>query len=62
MLDEILKLFRNSPRWANSPIARRLGFSGDLSYEEDELGEFTRCRLRMLACPSAMMADAAGVL
>lgn len=40
MLDEILKLFRNSPRWANSPIARRLGFSGDLSYEEDELGKY----------------------
>lgn len=41
MLDEILKLFRNSPRWANSPIARRLGFSGDLSYEDDELGGYS---------------------
>lgn len=43
MFDDLLKLFRNSPRWANSPLARRLGFSAELSYEEDDQGE---CELR----------------
>lgn len=38
MFDDLLKLFRNSPRWANSPLARRLGFSAELSYEEDDAG------------------------
>lgn len=38
MFDDLLKLFRNSPRWANSPLARRLGFSAELSYDEEEQG------------------------
>jgi hypothetical protein len=27
MLDDLLNLFKNSPRWAQSSLARRLGFS-----------------------------------
>ncbi|CEG43782.1 Kelch repeat-containing proteins [Plasmopara halstedii] len=34
MLDDLFKLLR-SPRWVNSPIACRLGFGSELSYEED---------------------------
>ncbi|KAF1794488.1 Kelch-type beta propeller [Phytophthora cactorum] len=36
MFDDLFKLLR-SPRWVNSPIARRFGFGSELSYEEDEL-------------------------
>jgi hypothetical protein len=38
MFDDLFKLLR-SPRWVNSPIARRFGFGSELSYEEDELGK-----------------------
>lgn len=36
MFDDLFKLLR-SPRWVNSPIARRFGFGSELSYEEDEI-------------------------
>ncbi|TDH68682.1 hypothetical protein CCR75_004748 [Bremia lactucae] len=35
MFDDLIKLLR-SPRWVNSPIARRFGYSLELSYAEDE--------------------------
>ncbi|DBA01647.1 TPA: hypothetical protein N0F65_010298 [Lagenidium giganteum] len=41
MFDDLLKLFRNSPRWANSPLARRLGFSAEQTFEDDDDKELT---------------------
>ncbi|TMW56305.1 hypothetical protein Poli38472_008953 [Pythium oligandrum] len=38
---DILKLFRNSPRWAQSPLARRLGFSAEEAFEEDDQEELS---------------------
>lgn len=52
MFDDLLKLFRNSPRWANSPLARRLGFSSELSYEEEEQGAHNT-RLQSGECVTA---------
>ncbi|OQR80861.1 hypothetical protein THRCLA_11922 [Thraustotheca clavata] len=34
MLDDLLKLFKNSPRWAHSSLARRLGFSTSDALDE----------------------------
>jgi hypothetical protein len=39
MLEDIIKRFRNSPRWANSPIARRLGFGSEHPFKEEEEGD-----------------------
>ncbi|GLE03710.1 hypothetical protein PINS_up012612 [Pythium insidiosum] len=43
MFDDLLKLIRNSPRWANSPLARRLGFRADEAFDDpDDHGESDR--------------------
>ncbi|EQC41166.1 hypothetical protein SDRG_01143 [Saprolegnia diclina VS20] len=41
MLDDLLKLIKNSPRWAQSRLARRLGFAVDEPAEEDPEPETT---------------------